>query len=93
MHQTAHPLAGKKVVLKVKAPGPQGTAPQDGEYRIEDWCDRVLDCLWMDASVWAAINYGVRTVGHDDLRDDEVLYGKQAGLGYLVHASEIVAEA
>lgn len=64
------------------------------EFVIEDWWQNVTGKSWMisDGNV-AAMAYGFRT----GLRgcvptDNEVLYGKIGGLGFLFHVSELYLE-
>lgn len=103
IHNTPSPLAGKTVTLKPDAiPDVRADAIPDvrgGEtiaIQIEDWWDRVAGSSWM----WAQGNpacmiYAIRTgfADGDIPIDDEVLYGKIDGLGYLVHVSEIEEES
>lgn len=92
LHQSAHPLAGQTVTLAPVAP--DGPLVLGVEYRIEDYWDRVSGQSWMNATGNpAALGYAMRTglAKTTTPIDDEVLYGKIGGLGYLVHASEIVS--
>ena len=92
LHDSEHPLSGKTVKIKVKAPLFQ----QPGEefnYKIEDWWDRVYGDSWMNANGnLAAIGYAIRSGSSNQQipTDDNVVYGKIDGLGYLIHTSEIV---
>jgi hypothetical protein len=62
-------------------------------FRVEDWWVNVAGVSWMDAvGNPAALRYAARAAGRTPI-DDEVLYGKVDGLGYLVHVSEIEATA
>ncbi len=61
----------------------------DAEYRVEDWWDRVAGKSWMDCDGNpACLAYAVRSAGRFPL-DNEVVYGKSHGMGYLVHVSEL----
>ena len=61
-----------------------------GEFRVEDWWDRVSGKSWAhSANNIAATNYALRLVRTKLPMNDEVLYGKIGHLGYLVHMSEI----
>lgn len=87
MHTVAHPLAGKKVLIK-----PEAHLLANREYLIEDWWDRVAGMSWMDArGNPACLQYAMRTAFSDKPipTDDEVVYGKIDGLGYLVHFVEL----
>ncbi|MGH3882888.1 MAG: hypothetical protein ACRDRC_05725 [Pseudonocardiaceae bacterium] len=83
-HPGPHPLAGRTVTLW----------PLSGRYRIEDWCDRVFGTSWQELDRPASRQYatrislGVGCAGGIPV-DDEVVYGKIDGLGYLVHVTEI----
>lgn len=92
-HNEAHPYAGKTVLLKTEVRDPSGTYPAGTEYRIEDWNDRVLGGSWMyaDGNI-SAFNYAIRSVTSNVPLDNEVVYGKIGGLGYLVHVSELDLE-
>ena len=86
-HKKQSPLSGKTVKIKenVNELGNQSII-------IEDWWDCVSGMSWMAANGNpACMNYAIRT-GASSLQipiDDEVLYGKIKGLGYLVHKSEL----
>lgn len=80
-----HPLAGQTVKLKQSDP-----VGEPFKFTIEDWWVRVSGKSWMHCTGNpGCIQYAVRSsVEHLPL-DDEVLYGKIGGLGYLVHVSEL----
>lgn len=63
------------------------------EFRVEDWCQRVLGKSWMDAeSHPMALAYAVRSAMAGIPLDNEVLYGKTPdGLAHLVHISEVAS--
>ena len=88
MHDTAHPLAGKTVLLKdFRHPDVSTTTP---EFRLEDWWDRVSGGSWMTArGNPAALHYAARAGFANLPVDDDVVYGKIGYLGYLAHVSEI----
>lgn len=82
MHSERHPQAGQTIQVDM------GNGPVD--YRLEDWWDRLTGGSWMDAvGNPAALNYAMRSALTLPL-DNEVVYGKIGGLGYLVHVSEFV---
>jgi hypothetical protein len=82
--RTRSPLAGQTVKIRADVDRIGGQ-----EYRVEDWWISVFGGSWMDArGNPAALAYAVRTAGSTPI-DDEVLYGKIGGLGFLVHVSEI----
>lgn len=82
MHTERHPDAGKVVTVDM------GDGPVD--FWLEDWWDHLTGGSWMDAvGNPAALNYAVRSALTLPL-DNEVVYGKIGGLGYLVHVSEFV---
>ena len=56
------------------------------EIQIEDWWDRVSGKSWMDCTGnIACLTYAVR----DTPINNEVVYGKIDGAGYLIHIDEI----
>lgn len=86
-HGESSTLAGKDVQIKESANELGGS-----KIKIEDWWDIVGGISWMNANGNpACMNYAMRT-GFSSIHipiDDEVLYGKINGLGYLVHISEL----
>lgn len=85
MHDTRHPDAGNSILVNL------GQGPE--EYRVEDWWDRVSGASYSALQFmgnWGCKNYITRVKANGLSTDDEVLYGKIGGLGYLVHVSEIV---
>ena len=83
IHDTPHLLAGQTVTIS------SGNL-QGQEYRIEDWLDRVLGRSWMFANGNpACLQYAIRAAKDKLPTDNDVLYGKIGGLGYLVHVSQI----
>ena len=81
------PEAGKCTVSGMQLGG--------AEIRIEDWFQNVSGCSWMSANGNpAALGYALRAglSGGKIPWDNDVLYGKVDGLGYLVHVSELITE-
>lgn len=91
IHNEAHPLAGRTVQLNNKASDPITNDVVPGtNYRVEDWCDRVIGESWMDAyGNWAAKGYKERAKLTELPVDDEVVYGKIGHLWYLIHVTEL----
>jgi hypothetical protein len=59
-------------------------------YHIEDYWDQVYGGSWMMATGNpAALLYAIRSLKAGLPIDDEVVYGKVDGLGYIVHVSEL----
>jgi hypothetical protein len=87
MHNEKSPLANKTVKIKAEANELGGN-----KILIEDWWDRVAGKSWMfcDGNI-ACLGYAMRTALANPRvpNNDEVLYGKINGLGYLVHISEL----
>ncbi len=79
MHPNPHPMRGKEVTLK-----------SGSSYIVEDYWDRVAGRSWMvcDGNP-ACMEYGMRSGSAGLPTDNEVLYGKTEGFGYLIHVSEI----
>ena len=78
-------FAGKTVTLNSPDPAFDGQ-----EYHVEDWWINVTGGSWMFANGNpAAINYAIHGGTYNLPIDDNVLYGKIGGLGYLVHISEV----
>lgn len=89
MTRVSHPLAGQTVKLDLTIDMPDFESGMD--YTIEDWFDNVTGSSWMDADGnIAAMMYALRAGFGGIPLDDDVLYGKTAGFGYLVHGNEIV---
>ena len=85
IHNEQSPLAGKTVKII-------SGRYKDLQFKVEDWWDRLNQGSWMFArGNPACLQYAIRNspVGDDLPIDDEVLYGKIDGLGYLIHISEI----
>lgn len=65
------------------------------QFEIEDWCENVLGCSWMSANGnLAALQYAIRTAFHGKTNnvppfDNDVVYGKVGGFGYLFHLNEL----
>lgn len=84
-HASPHPLAGQTVTVTAEL---SGTGPHD--FLVEDWNDRLFGQSWMDMQGHpASLAYAVRSAIAGLPTDNEVVYGKVQGLGYLVHVSEI----
>ena len=65
------------------------------EIEIEDWWVNVTGTPWMNANGNpAALSYAFRVglSGGEIPYDNDVLYGKIGGFGYIVHVSELVTE-
>lgn len=92
MHEAASEYAGQTVKLgELKGPSERDGLVAGADYRVEDWWDRISGQSWRDSNGNpAAMKYAVRigTAGAV-LPDDEVLYGKIAGFGHIVHVSEL----
>lgn len=86
-HNSPSPLARQTVTVHADLPGIHGTVH---EYHVEDFWDRVSGGSWQSVNNFATVGYASRAIGALPL-DDEVLYGKINGLGYLVHVSEVQA--
>lgn len=87
IHDEPHTKAGETVNVDFHNDG----KTERVEYRLEDWWDRVAGQSWMDSNGNpAALNYGMRSGFAGLPTDNNVVYGKVGGFGYLVHESEIV---
>jgi hypothetical protein len=87
MNRKPHELAGETVKIRADVHALGGK-----DFRIEDWWINVAGGSWMFADGNpAAMRYGIRAGLAGLPVDDEVLYGKVNGLGYLVHVSEFEA--
>lgn len=88
MHTSSHPLSGQKVKIKAEANELGGK-----EILIENWQDIVFGKSWMDCNGNpAALNYATRSAFSKTIdipTNDEVVYGKIGGLGYIVHVKEL----
>lgn len=85
MNKNPHELAGKTVKIKdsVKSIGGK-------EYLVEDYWHLVSGKSWMHSNGnQACLNYAIRSAFNGLPTDNEVLYGKMDGLGFLIHVSEI----
>ena len=89
VHDTQHPLAGKKVNL-VDARTREATGT---EFSVQDWWDVLGSGCWQDnLNNFACIKYASRVLASSSIpRDDEVVYGKVNGMGHLMHVSELGA--
>lgn len=62
------------------------------EYRLENWQTLVTGKSWKDnLNNPAVLEYICRTMDETTPPDNNVYYGKIAGLGHLIHASQIEA--
>lgn len=88
MSRKPHEFAGQTVKIRADVAEIGGQ-----EYRVEDWWINLTGQSWMysDGNP-AAIRYAMRS-GPNVPIDDDVLYGKIGGLGWLVHASEIEVQS
>lgn len=65
------------------------------DFTIEDWCENVLGCSWMNANGNpAALEYAVRSALNGFNNDvstfsNDVVYGKVGILGHLFHVNEL----
>lgn len=85
MGRAMSPHAGQTVTIRADVAVLGGK-----EYRVEDWWENVAGISWMLANGSpAALQYAARSGFAGLPVDDEVLYGKVGGFGYLVHVSEI----
>lgn len=92
MHTDSHPLAGQSATLKTAVSDRGITYPAGTSVLVEDWWDVVTGSSWMWANGnYAAMNYGIRSgLSTPQLpMDDEVVYVKIEGLGYIIHESEL----
>lgn len=94
LHDAPHPRAGQTVKVRLEGkPGPS-IGPGEYEFTIQDWVDRMDSSgeSWMVTPPrnWAVLHYGNRVAQVGLPMDDEVVYGKIDGLGYIIHTSEIV---
>jgi len=90
-NNSKHPLAGKKVKLKLSDPKTDPQKIHGKEMVIEDWADRVFKDSWMNMrGNPTALHYALRSGISGLPADDEVVYGKVGMFAYLVHNSEIV---
>lgn len=87
-HQTRSELAGKTLRIRADVGHPCGGS----KVAIEDWWDRIGGRPWgMCHGNPACVAYAIRR-GNPACHipsNDEVLYGKVNGVGYLVHMSEL----
>ena len=65
------------------------------DFTIEDWCENVIGCSWMNAyGNPAAIECALRHSKYGDNNnvpafDNDVVYGKVGILGHLFHVNEL----
>lgn len=84
LHREPHPFAGETVTL-------QSGVFAGQEYWIEDWWDRVSGQSWMDCTGNpACLDYAMRSGAEGDpMFSNEVVYGKLAFLGKIVHVRHL----
>lgn len=76
-----------------------GQEMSGADFRIEDWCENVLGCSWVDANGNpAALEYAMRTGfnGRNNnvpMLSNDVLYGKVGPFGHLFHVNELELES
>lgn len=79
--------AGETVKIKKEVPMYGGA-----DFCIEDYWENVSGTSWMNSNGNpAAMTYAIR-IGCQEFNipmDDEVVYGKICGIGYLFHVSEL----
>ena len=91
VHSKKSPLADQKVRVKAGTLGPDAH-----EMLVQDWWDRIAGESWGTCTGnIACLNYAARIAQKTPMGplDDEVVYGKIGGLGYLVHVNEIETPA
>ena len=84
-----HPMAGQTVQIRA---GRLFTEPfYEGDFRLEDWWINISPGKsWMDCNGNpACLNYAIRSGLLGLPFDNQVVYGKIDGLGYLIHVTEI----
>lgn len=87
------PLAGQTVKIKPTVGSGFRFRLADQPFEVEDWWENVAGKSWMfcDGNP-ACLSYAIRS-GKEGLPiDNEVLYGKIGGVGFLIHVSELVLE-
>jgi hypothetical protein len=69
---------------------PHTLVPTGELYRIEDWYDRLGQGTWIEGvGNFACMKYAKHVSQWGLPLDNEVVYGKINGLGYLYHVSEL----
>lgn len=85
------PIAGKTVRIKPTVRSYSRFKLADQPFEVEDWWENVAGKSWVHcAGNPACLIYAVRSGKGGIPMDDDVLYGKIDGLGYLIHISELV---
>lgn len=89
-----HPMAGRTVRLRegIGLFFLNGEVAGGKDFIVEDWVQNVFGCsVWEANGNPAAMEYAMRTGtnGNNTPMDNEVVYGKVAGLGHIVHNSEL----
>lgn len=85
------PYAGQTVKTKSTAvPTSNGLSLAGKDFTIEDWWENVYGRSWMfSTGNPAALEYAFRCGNSMLPIDNNVLYGKIDGFGYLIHLSEL----
>ena len=92
MHKEPHPHASRIVKLKNGIEPFNGVDFSGKNFRIEDWWDCLADIDnpdWRKSKLVACVLYSIRSSKTSLPIDNEVVYGKLAGLGHLIHVSEL----
>ena len=91
--------AGKTVKIKNGVGKGMQVGDMSGmDFTIEDWCENVIGCSWMNANGNpAALEYAMRTGFFGSNNDvptfsNDVVYGKVGMLGHLFHINELELE-
>ncbi|GAA1714614.1 hypothetical protein [Brachybacterium phenoliresistens] len=89
VHPDPHPYAGQVVPLLMKGAVVGGDRPA-AMFAVEDWADRVFGAPWNHGSSPRAWLFRLRAhqLGLPET-DDNVLYGRLAGIPLLIHTQEI----
>lgn len=92
-HEEEHPLAGQTVKVNLERRAGPAIEPGEHEFEVQDWWDHLTGGTWRSPKTpnWACIHYQATAPLAGLPLDNEVIYGHIGRLGYLVHASEIVA--
>jgi hypothetical protein len=92
IHDKSSPLAGQTVTIRDSSVHPQIKDFGGSEFHVEDWWDIVSGGKSWKQMIgnFACLFYKARLEQNGLPDDDNVLYGKIKGLGYLVHVDEIV---
>lgn len=84
-----HQLARKTVTVNLKGK-PYENLVDGCKYTVEDWVENVMGGSWgVQQGNPACLIYAMRSAMAGIGIDEEVVYGKVNGIGYLVHVSEL----